>query len=86
MGPLSNTSRALFRGLFMTTGIVKWFNTTKGYGFIQPEQGGSDVFVHITALEKAGIRTLLEGQRVSFELASNQGKTSAINIKVIPSD
>ncbi len=67
----------------MATGKVKWFNPTKGYGFIQPEQGGSDVFVHISALEKAGIATLNENQRVSYELATNKGKTSAVNIKLL---
>ena len=66
----------------MATGIVKWFNPTKGYGFIQPDQGGADVFVHITALEAAGLRTLNEGQRVSYELATNKGKTSAANLKL----
>ena len=65
----------------MTIGTVKWFNTTKGFGFIQPEQGGNDVFVHISALERAGLATLTEGQRVSYELATNKGKTSAVNIK-----
>jgi CspA family cold shock protein len=65
----------------MATGTVKWFNATKGFGFIQPESGGSDVFVHISALERAGISTLNEGQRVSYELATNKGKTSAVNIK-----
>ncbi len=67
----------------MATGIVKWFNPNKGYGFIQPEQGGSDVFVHITALEKAGLNTLNEGQHISYELATNKGKTSAVNLQVI---
>ena len=66
----------------MATGIVKWFNSTKGFGFIQPEQGGADVFVHITALERAGISTLNEGQRVSYELATHKGRTSAANIKI----
>jgi CspA family cold shock protein len=66
----------------MATGIVKWFNPTKGYGFIQPDQGGQDVFVHITALEAAGLRSLNEGQKVSYELATNKGKTSAANLKL----
>lgn len=67
----------------MATGIVKWFNPNKGFGFIQPEEGGSDVFVHITALERAGLKTLNEGQRVSYELATNKGKTSAVNIALL---
>lgn len=66
----------------MATGTVKWFNPTKGYGFIQPDQGGADVFVHITALEAAGLRTLNEGQKVSYELATNKGRTSAANLKI----
>lgn len=66
-----------------TTGIVKWFNPSKGYGFIQPEQGGKDVFVHISALEQSGITTLKEGQRVSYELATAKGKTSAVSLKLI---
>jgi len=67
----------------MATGIVKWFNSNKGYGFIQPEDGGKDVFVHISALERAGINGLDEGQRVSFELATNKGKTSAADLKLL---
>ena len=66
----------------MANGTVKWFNPTKGFGFIQPEQGGNDVFVHISALERAGLSTLDEGQRVSYELATNKGKTSAANLKL----
>ena len=66
----------------MATGTVKWFNEQKGYGFIQPEQGGSDVFVHISAVERAGLSTLNEGQTVEFELVSNRGKASAENLKV----
>ncbi|MDX9690641.1 MAG: cold-shock protein [Proteobacteria bacterium] len=64
----------------MATGTVKWFNSTKGFGFIQPSEGGADVFVHISALERAGLSTLNEGQRVSFELATQKGKTAAVNI------
>jgi CspA family cold shock protein len=66
----------------MATGTVKWFNGTKGFGFIQPDQGGADVFVHITAVERAGLRGLNDGQRVSYELATEKGKTSAVNIKL----
>jgi len=67
----------------MATGKVKWFNASKGFGFVQPEEGGADVFVHISALERAGLTDLKEGQRISYELASNKGKTSAANIKLI---
>lgn len=66
----------------MATGTVKWFNPTKGYGFIQPEGGGKDVFVHISAVERAGLSTLNEGQQVTFEVVSNRGKESAENLKV----
>lgn len=65
----------------MATGTVKWFNTTKGYGFIQPEDGGKDVFVHISAVERAGLRGLNEGQRVSFDLKEERGKTAAVELK-----
>ncbi|MDB5430639.1 MAG: cold-shock DNA-binding domain protein [Caulobacter sp.] len=63
----------------MATGTVKWFNGTKGYGFIQPDEGGADVFVHISAVERAGLRSLNEGQKVTFELErdSRSGKMSA---------
>jgi len=63
-------------------GTVKWFNSTKGYGFIAPEGGGPDVFVHISAVEKAGLSTLNEGQTVEYEEVANRGKTSAENLKV----
>lgn len=68
----------------MKTGAVKWFNPTKGFGFIQPEDGGSDVFVHISAVERAGLRTLNEGQRVSYELVADKrsGKMSADKLSV----
>jgi CspA family cold shock protein len=67
----------------MATGTVKWFNTTKGYGFIQPEGGGKDVFVHISAVERAGLRTLNEGQMLSFELKDERGKTAAVDLKAL---
>jgi len=67
----------------MAKGTVKWFNTTKGYGFIAPEGGAKDVFVHITALERAGIRSLADGQAVNFDIeTSRDGRESAINISV----
>ncbi|HEV2162334.1 MAG TPA: cold-shock protein [Stellaceae bacterium] len=68
----------------MAIGTVKWFNAQKGYGFIQPESGSKDVFVHISALERAGIGALNEGQKVSFDLEQGQqGKTSAVNLKLV---
>src|SRR3979490_3207661 len=66
----------------MSIGTVKWFNATKGYGFIQPQGGGQDVFVHISAVERAGLSTLNEGQQVEYEVVSNRGKSSAENLKV----
>ena len=60
----------------MPSGTVKWFNPTKGYGFIQPQGGGKDVFVHISAVERAGLSSLMEGQALEFELVSSRGKTS----------
>ncbi|HCX66259.1 cold-shock protein [Parvibaculum sp.] len=64
----------------MATGVVKWFNTQKGYGFIQPSDGGRDVFVHISAVERAGLSTLNEGQNINYELVTEKGKTSAANL------
>ena len=61
----------------MANGTVKWFNATKGFGFIQPEAGGNDVFVHISALERAGMRTLMEGQKISYDVVLERGKSSA---------
>ncbi len=65
----------------MATGTVKWFNSTKGFGFIQPEDGGKDVFVHVSAVEKAGLRGLNEGQQVQYELQEERGKIAAVNLK-----
>lgn len=66
----------------MANGKVKWFSETKGFGFIVPDQGGSDIFVHISALEKSGIDGLKEGDKVSFDLEENRGRTCACNIRV----
>ena len=66
----------------MIKGKVKWFNFKKGYGFIQPEDGSKDVFVHKTALKSAGIENLEEGQDITFEIAEENGKNSAVNLKV----
>jgi len=67
----------------MATGTVKWFNATKGFGFIQPDGGGPDVFVHISAVERSGIGSLNEGQKISYEVETDQrrGKQSAVNLK-----
>lgn len=69
----------------MTQGTVKWFNSQKGYGFIQPDDGGQDVFVHISAVERAGMSSLNEGQKVSFDVVANRktGKSSAENLRAV---
>ncbi len=67
----------------MANGTVKWFNATKGFGFIQPEDGGKDVFVHISAVERAGLRGLNEGQQVMYELQNERGRTAAVNLKAL---
>jgi CspA family cold shock protein len=72
----------ILRRRLMAKGTVKWFNPTKGFGFIQPSTGGKDVFVHISAVEKAGLSTLNEGQTVEYEEVANRGKTSAEHLKV----
>ncbi|MCK1341671.1 CspA family cold shock protein [Bradyrhizobium sp. LB1.3] len=66
----------------MAIGTVKWFNPTKGYGFIQPDSGSKDVFVHISAVEKAGYTSLAEGAKVSFDVVNNRGKDSAENLRI----
>ena len=65
----------------MATGTVKWFNAQKGYGFIQPDDGSKDVFVHISAVQRAGMQTLVEGQKVSFDVVTERGKTAASNLQ-----
>jgi cold shock protein len=67
----------------MAEGTVKWFNATKGFGFIQPAAGGNDVFVHISAVQRAGLQGLSDGQRVSYELQTERGKTAAVDIKAL---
>lgn len=67
----------------MATGKVKWYNSQKGYGFIEPSEGGKDVFVHATALEQAGLRGLDDGQEVSFELKEDRGKVAASDLKIV---
>lgn len=71
------------KGFIMTTGTVKWFNATKGFGFIQPDNGGEDAFVHISAVERAGMREIVEGQKLSYELERDKksGKMSATNLQ-----
>ena len=72
-----------YEDLYVNTGTVKWFNETKGYGFIQPDDGSKDVFVHISAVERAGMRNLIEGQKISYEIQTDKrsGKDSAGNLQ-----
>lgn len=67
----------------MATGVVKWYNPAKRFGFIRPDDGSEDVFVHISALEAAGLMSLDENQKIQYELAENKGKTSAVNLKLL---
>jgi CspA family cold shock protein len=68
----------------MATGVIKWYNSQKGYGFIQPDDGSKDVFVHVSAVERAGLGHLNEGQKLSYELESGrEGKTSAVNLREV---
>jgi cold shock protein len=77
-----DTARSFKGRCEVATGTVKWFNATKGYGFIQPDGGGKDVFVHISAVEKAGFTSLAEGAKVTYEIISDRGKESAGNLKI----
>jgi CspA family cold shock protein len=78
-------SKHVRKELEMNTGTVKWFNSQKGFGFIQPENGGTDVFVHISAVERAGMSTLNEGQKISFEVVADRrsGKSAAENLRAV---
>ncbi len=67
----------------MANGTVKWFNADKGYGFIQPDQGSGDIFVHISAVERAGLRSLSDGQKISYEVVQNKGKSSAEDLRIL---
>ena len=80
---ISYLKNLIRRNVVQQTGMVKWFNTTKGYGFIEPSDKSRDVFLHISALEEAGISNLRDNQKVSFETEEFKGKISAINIKLI---
>jgi cold shock protein len=81
--PLASSKRtpALIHGDSQATGTVKWFNGTKGYGFIQPDSGGKDVFVHISAVERSGLNGFHEGQKITYEIQQDRGKEAAVNLK-----
>jgi CspA family cold shock protein len=80
---IAGTTTILRKEIVMNTGTVKWFNATKGFGFIQPDNGGTDVFVHISAVERAGMRSLNDGQKISYEIVQDRrsGKSSADNLQ-----
>src|SRR5271169_6228938 len=79
----SRACSATAKEAYMATGTVKWFNPVKGFGFIQPSDGGRDVFVHISAVERAGLSSLKEGQKVKYEIARDRGKESAANLSLL---
>lgn len=83
MHPYRGITTLLRKGFIMTTGTVKWFNATKGFGFIQPDNGGADVFVHISAVERAGMREIVEGQKLGYEMVrdNKSGKMSADQLR-----
>jgi CspA family cold shock protein len=83
--PSRATKTRVRKGTIMQTGTVKWFNSEKGFGFIQPDQGGADVFVHVSAVERAGLGSLREGQKLSFELERDKrsGKTAASQLELV---
>ncbi len=83
MGGVVSTQVHFLRSREMANGTVKWFNSDKGYGFIQPDQGGADVFVHISAVERAGLKSLNDGQKISYEIVQNRGKSSAEELQVL---
>jgi CspA family cold shock protein len=82
LAPFLRATKTLVGRSDVATGTVKWFNATKGYGFIQPDNGGKDVFVHISVVEKAGLSSLNEGAKVSYEVSMDRGKESAGNLRV----
>lgn len=79
----SQRHRAIFKEAFMANGTVKWFNPIKGFGFIQPADGSGDVFVHISAVEKAGLRNLNEGQSITYQLVNERGKNAAVDLSTV---
>ena len=85
MSPTSWLITYATKGFIMTNGTVKWFNSTKGFGFIQPDNGGADAFVHISAVERAGMREIVEGQKLSYDLErdNKSGKMSACNLQAV---
>ena len=83
LGNLFSQSAYLGKERYYGKRTVKWFNTNKGYGFIEPDDGGKDVFIHISAVEKSGLKTLLENQKITFEINQDKGRSSAANIKIV---